>query len=75
MIIKLNSEYEIIDYSKINIEILRYIKTTSLNKMKEYLLNNQTEKDLFIENALDQLKNIENKEKYRKLMDLIKKLI
>lgn len=75
MIIKLNSEYEIIDYSKINIEILRYIKTTSLNKMKEYLLNNQAEKDLFIENALDQLKNIENKEKYRKLMDLIKKLI
>ena len=61
--------------AKINIEILRYIKTTSLNKMKEYLLNNQAEKDLFIENALDQLKNIENKEKYRKLMDLIKKLI
>ena len=75
MIIKISSHYDDIDFSEINIEILRYIKPSSLDSVKTYFQNNQNERDKFIEKSIEQLKNITDKKKYKEIMDIIKKLI
>ncbi len=75
MIIKINSHYDEIDFSEINIEILRYIKQYSLDNLRTYFQNNQNERDKFIEKSVEQLKNITDKKKYKEIMDIIKKLI
>lgn len=75
MIIKISSHYDDIDFSEINIEILRYIKSSSLDSVKTYFQNNQNERDKFIEKSVEQLKNITDKKKYKEIMDIIKKLI
>ena len=75
MIIKINSHYNDIDFSEINIEILRYIKQTSLDSVKIYFQNNPNERNKFIEKSIEQLKNITDKKKYKEIMDIIKKII
>lgn len=75
MLIKINTGYENIDFSEINIEILRYIKKSLLENVKLYFQNNSQERDKFIEKAIEQLKNITDKKKYKEIMDIIKKLI
>ena len=75
MIIKISSHYDDIDFSEINIEILRYIKPSSLDSVKTYFQNNQNERDKFMEKSIEQLKNITDKKKYKEIMDIIKKLI
>ncbi len=75
MIIKINSHYNDIDFSEINIEILRYIKQTSLESIKTYFQNNPNERNKFIEKSIEQLKNITDKKKYKEIIDIIKKLI
>lgn len=75
MIIKISSHYDDIDFSEINIEILRYIKPSSLDSVKTYFQNNQNERDKFIKKSIEQLKNITDKKKYKEIMDIIKKLI
>lgn len=75
MLIKINTGYENIDFSEINIEILRYIKKSLLENVKLYFQNNPKERDIFIEKSIEQLKNIKDKKKYKEIMDIIKKLI
>ena len=75
MIIKISSHYNDIDFSEINIEILRYIKSSSLDSVKAYFQNNQNERDKFIEKSVEQLKNITDKKKYKEIMNIITKII
>lgn len=75
MIIKINSGYKNIDYSEINIEILRYIKQSSLDSIKVFFKNNISERNIFIEKSIEQLGNIKDKKKYKEILEIIKKLI